>query len=76
MPVLDVAGVPVGHVSDPAQDGSYLLVEKGFFFTRQVYVPFDTILRTDAFGVHLRLRKDELNAEAFARPVAASAIAG
>lgn len=76
MPVLDVTGAPVGHVSDPVQEDGYLLVEKGFFFTRLVYVPLAAVARVDAFGIHLHLRKEDLDAPVFAGPVAAPAVAG
>ena len=75
-PVLDAAGAPVGHVSEPASLNGYLLVEKGFFFTKLVYVPFAAITCSDAFGVHLCLRKDELSGAEYAAPIAAAAIAG
>ena len=75
-PVLDASGNPVGHVSDPMQKNGYLLVEKGFFFTKLVYVPLHAVTRTDAFGVHLSVRKEDLNDEVYAAPFASAAIAG
>lgn len=75
MPVFDATGVPVGHVSEPAQAGGYLLLEKGFFFTKLVYVPFAAIIRCDAFGVHLCLRKDALNHMEYTAPLAGAAAA-
>lgn len=77
-PVLDAAGNAVGHVSDPAQEDGYLLVEKGFFFPRLVYVPLCAVARTDAFGIHLSVWKEELNGEIYAMPTASAtaAIAG
>lgn len=76
MPIFDIAGVPVGHVGEPAESGDYLLVEKGFFFTKLVYVPIAAIMHADALGVHLCLSKDELNGAEYATPIAAAAIAG
>lgn len=77
MPVLDIKGNAVGHVSDPAEENDYLLVEKGFFFTRRVYVPLYAVVRTDAFGVHLSMRKEDLNDAVYTAPAPApAAIAG
>lgn len=77
MPVFDATGIPIGQVSEPAQADGYLLVEKGFFFTKLVYVPLDAITHCDVFGVHLSLRKDALNSREYTTPLAgAAAIAG
>lgn len=76
MPVLDASGTPVGHVSDPTYENGYLLVEKGFFFTKLVYVPLHAVTRTDAFGVHVGVQKEDLNDEVYAAPLASAAVAG
>ncbi len=76
MPVLDAAGNPVGHVSDPTHENGCLLVEKGFFFTKLIYVPLHAVARTDAFGIHLRVHKEDLNRAVYAAPLSTAAIAG
>lgn len=58
--VYDVAGEKVGHVSFSAMRDGFFVVEKGWLFTHQLYIPATAILANDANGITLRLSKEEL----------------
>src|SRR5579859_4432166 len=59
-PVFDAGGERVGAVSQYNPQGGYLLVQKGWLFHRDVYVPLGAIANQDANGVYLNLAKDDL----------------
>jgi hypothetical protein len=59
-PVYDADGEKLGAVSDRQDKDNFLLVHKGRLFGRDVYIPRAAIDRSNATGVHLRVRKDEL----------------
>jgi hypothetical protein len=58
--VYDAEGEKLGAVSDRQEMDDFLLVHKGRLFGHDVYIPRAAIERSDATGVHLRVRKDEL----------------
>jgi hypothetical protein len=53
-------GEKLGTVSDRQDKGDFLLVHKGRLFGHDLYIPRAAIDRSDAAGVYLRVRKDEL----------------
>lgn len=60
MPVFDAGGEKVGTVSEYNPQGGYLLVQKGWLFHRDVYVPVNAIGSQDTNGVYLNRYKDDL----------------
>lgn len=59
-PIFDVGGDKVGTVSQYEPQDAYLIMQKGWFFPHDVYVPLDAIARQDADGLYLRYQKDDL----------------
>jgi uncharacterized protein (TIGR02271 family) len=59
--VLDANGDDMGVVIDHSETERYLVVEKGTFFTKDLYIPYDNITTMDSQGVHLNLGKDDFN---------------
>jgi hypothetical protein len=53
-------GEKLGTVSDRQDKDNFLLVHKGRLFGHDLYIPRAAIDRSDATGIHLRVRKDEL----------------
>jgi hypothetical protein len=60
-PVLDAHGEKVGVVGASETLGNYLVVQKGWLFTSELYIPLAAIHARDANGIYLNLTKDELN---------------
>jgi len=58
--VYDANGDKVGEVSDRGLQQHALIVEKGFFFPRELYVPLSAIRGRAADGIHLNLTKDAI----------------
>ena len=58
--VYDSQGEKVGAVSLPTMQGNYLVVEKGWLFTHELYIPLTSIRTQDANGIYLTLTKEEL----------------
>jgi hypothetical protein len=58
--VYDADGEKLGTVSDWQEKEDFLLVHKGRLFGHDLYIPRAAIDRSDATGIHLRVRKDEL----------------
>jgi hypothetical protein len=67
-PVYDVAGRRVGIVglNNPYED--HVVVQKGWLFPREVYLPLVAIDRGDRDGVYLRLHKHELQDPSYRHP--------
>jgi uncharacterized protein (TIGR02271 family) len=60
-PVYDTTGEKVGTLREYNPHGAYLLVEKGWLFARDLYIPLPSVQGTDTTGaVPLSLRKDDL----------------
>ena len=67
--VYDTAGAKVGTLRAYNPQGGYLLVEKGWLFSKDLYIPLAAVQGTDAAGdVHLGLRKDDLQGDRYAIP--------
>jgi uncharacterized protein (TIGR02271 family) len=64
MPVFDAAGEKVGTVSEHNVQGQYLVLHKGWLFPKDIYVPLNTVQRSDADGVYLSVYKDDLDTDA------------
>ena len=66
--VLDSQGEKVGVVGVPETQGNYLVVEKGWLFTHNLYIPLTAIHAQDANGIYLNLTKAELRDEQWKVP--------
>ncbi len=60
-PVYDVNGDKVGEVSERGMQGNALVVKKGVFFPKDLYIPLSAIRGRDADGLYLSVAKDEIN---------------
>jgi hypothetical protein len=76
--VYDTAGAKVGTLRAYNPQGGYLLVAKGWLFSKDLYIPLAAVQGTDATGaVHLGLRKDDLQDDGYAiPPVGGPTVAG
>ena len=76
--VYDTAGAKVGTLRAYNAQGAYLLVEKGWLFPKDLYIPLAAVQGTDATGaVHLGLRKNDLQGDRYAiPPVGGPTVAG
>ncbi len=59
-PVLDSQGEKIGVVGQPETLGNYLVVQKGWLFPDELYIPLNLIHAQDANGIYLNLSKEEL----------------
>ncbi|HEY1387495.1 MAG TPA: PRC-barrel domain-containing protein [Ktedonobacterales bacterium] len=66
--VYDANGEKVGTVREYNPQASYLVVEKGMLFKKDLYVPVSAINRTTTDGIQLSLFKDDLKADRFTAP--------
>jgi len=66
--VYDTTGDKLGTVRENNMEGGYLVVEKGWLFPKDFYVPVNTVMRVDEDGVILRVTKDELNDASYDQP--------
>lgn len=64
--VYDRDGTNLGTVADVAQN--YLLVQKGFFFTTDRYIPFSAIARVEQDGIYVNASRDELDTLGWDQP--------
>jgi uncharacterized protein (TIGR02271 family) len=58
--VFDARGETVGVVKEYNPQGSYLVVQQGWAFSQDAYIPLDLIGDTGASGIYLKLDKDAL----------------
>ncbi|HKS69682.1 MAG TPA: YsnF/AvaK domain-containing protein [Ktedonobacterales bacterium] len=65
MDVYDANGDKVGTLDQPPVRNGALVVQKGFFFPHDIYVPISAISRTMSNGIYLNLTKDELNGDQY-----------
>lgn len=65
--VFDAEGKWVGIVSLHNTPGPSLVVQKGRWFPKNLYLPAQAIDRVDDAGVFLWLRKDDLKNQSYAR---------
>jgi uncharacterized protein (TIGR02271 family) len=59
--VFDANGDKIGTVIDHSDADQYIVVEKGSFFTKDIYIPTANITGQDAEGIHLNLAKGDFN---------------
>ncbi len=76
MPVFDAGGEKVGSVSAHNVQGGYLVVQKGWLFPKDVYVPLTIIQSNNADGVYLSLSKDDLADQDWEHPPAGGSDVG
>lgn len=69
--VYDTFGDKVGHVSLSTLRDGYFVVEQGWLFTHELFVPRTAIQTREANWVKLRLAKDELKQDQYKQPPAA-----
>jgi hypothetical protein len=77
--VYDTTGAKVGTLRAYNPQGGYLLVKRGWLFSKDLYIPLAAVQGTDAAGdVHLLgLRKDDLQDDRYAiPPVMGTTVAG
>lgn len=64
--VYDVADDKIGTIQAYDPQGGYLTVQKGFLFHKDLYIPVNSVQRTDDDGsVYLTLHKDDLADERY-----------
>ncbi len=68
IPVFDATGNKVGEVASPNVTGDYFVVEKGFLFTHQMFIPMSAIRYQDLHGIYLSLSKDDLKGDQWKTP--------
>src|SRR6185312_12283256 len=68
--VYDANGDKVGTVRQYNPQASYMVLEKGTLFKKDLYVPVTAINRTTTDGIQLNLFKDDLKADRFTAPPA------
>ena len=66
--VYDANGEKVGTVRQYNPQASYMVLEKGMLFKKDLYIPVSAIERTTTDGVRLSLFKDDLKADRFTAP--------
>lgn len=66
--VYDARGDKIGAVQQYDPQSDCLVVEKGFLFTRDIYIPASAIQSSGANGVRLTLTRDELKEHRYASP--------
>lgn len=66
--VYDANGEKVGTVKQYNPQASYMVLEKGMLFKKDLYVPVSAIDRTTTDGIRLSLFKDDLKADRFTAP--------
>lgn len=67
-PVFDAIGNKVGEVASPNTTGDYFVVEKGFIFTHQMFIPMSAVRYQDIHGIYLSLSKDDLKGDQWKAP--------
>ena len=66
--VFDATGNKVGEVASPNTTGDYFVVEKGFIFTHQIFIPMSAVRYQDLNGIYLSLSKDDLKGDQWKEP--------
>ena len=61
-------GDKVGNVTFSALRDGYFVVEKGFLFTHELFLPVTAIGARDVNGLTLRLTKDDLKLDQYKQP--------
>lgn len=69
--VYDAAGEKIGTIQAYDPDDGYLVVQKGLFFPKDLYIPATIVQTTDADGsVHVNLYTGDLKDDRYASPPA------
>ncbi len=71
-PVYDINGDKVGEVSEHGVQAGRLVIHKGLFFPKDIYVPLSAMRGADANGVYLNLSKEDINNRDWDNPGAAT----
>jgi uncharacterized protein (TIGR02271 family) len=66
--VYDSNGDKVGNVVEYDSQAGYMVVEKGWLFHTDLYVPLTLISTTDDQGIYLKISKDDLKADQYTSP--------
>ncbi len=66
--VLDSNGEKLGTVIDHNEPNQYLVVEKGAFFTKDLYIPYSSVTGTDDQGIRVNIAKGDFDEKEFQRP--------
>jgi uncharacterized protein (TIGR02271 family) len=66
--VYDTNGDKVGNIVEYDSQAGYMVVEKGWLFHTDLYVPLTLISNTDDQGVYLKITKDDLKADQYTNP--------
>jgi uncharacterized protein (TIGR02271 family) len=66
--VYDTNGDKIGKVAEYDSQAGYMVVEKGWLFHTDLYVPLNLISNTDDQGVYLKVTKDDLKADQYTYP--------
>ena len=74
--VFDANGDKVGSVQEFNPQANCIVVQKGFIFTKDVYIPLSAIDGRDDNGLYLNLTKDDLKDDRFASPPTYSGTSG
>jgi|GEM_PF-633895 len=74
--VYDSAGDKIGTVHENNVQGAYLVVQKGFLFHKDFYVPLSAIARADEEGVHLTVSTADLSDARYDTPPMAAEAMG
>ena len=67
-PVYDVNGDKIGDVNDRGLQRNALIVHKGIFFPKELYIPISAIRGRDADGVYLNVAKDDIGSRNWDTP--------
>ncbi len=67
-PVYDSNGDQVGQVGKHDSESSHLVLHKGLFFPRDVYIPLGAVRSADANAVYLNMSREELMLDRYASP--------
>lgn len=68
MTVFGADDAKIGPIIDQDDRGRYIVVEKGTLFTKNLYIPYDTISGVDGRTVHLKRTKEELDDKVWQQP--------
>jgi uncharacterized protein (TIGR02271 family) len=66
--VYDNGGNKVGNIVEYDSQAGYMVVEKGWLFHTDLYVPLTLISTTDDQGIYLKISKDDLKADQYTSP--------
>lgn len=66
--VYDASGNKIGTVQDFDTQGHYLVVEKGWLFPKELYIPASAFGRVNNDGVYLNINKDEIQSRNWDTP--------